>query len=1242
MKNRLVIAIAVLLAATLSEAHARQSTDPNCGIIPAPKQIVCAGEDFVIGPDDKVVIYCASEQVSASAEYLRQMLAEEFGTDAVISARKPGRKARSIVISNDSEASEEGYTLAVSADAVSLKGSRTGLFYAIQSLRQMMRTFSGDGGPLVVPGVLVEDEPRFRYRGIMQDVGYHIYPVDFIKRQIDYLSRYKMNVYHWHLTEDHGWRIESLKYPKLNEIASRRGQTCISHYDEKFSGMDATPYGGYYTREEIRDIVAYAAERHVTVIPEIELPGHTLAVLAAYPELACNEGPFKVAQTWGIFDDVFCAGKEEVFSFLKDVLTEVMELFPSEYIHIGGDECPKDRWRNCPLCQERIRKEGLRDEYGLQSYFIKRIEKFVNSKGRKIIGWDEILEGGLAPNATVMNWRDTTEGVKAVRQGHDVIMAPNAYLYFDYIQGDRRQEPFAIGWGYNPAERVYAYEPVPEGISPDLAEHIIGVEAPLWTEHMDTYRKVEYMLFPRLMALAELAWSPKDVRDSRNFFEDRLPVHLGWLDRTDIVYRVPEPMGMKDEILYGSDFVLELKSPVEGAKIYYNFDGQAPRETDYLYEGPVKIHVHEGEMREVKALVITPSGKRSNHVRTVYDNRARTDFLTGSASGSLEPDLSIFSLTLAGYGLPAEGRFSLAWDRIGSSSGFAWIAGGDELLYGVDAEGGLHEMDLSDRKVRKLESDVSVRFAAVDGDMLYAVSEDARLYRTESSSELKWTELSASGVDRICSLTAGGGKLYAATDGGRLLKGDISGNKVGWKDVGHAETVIGMAFYDGFLYALTANQKLWKRSASALDADWTLAGYNNGETYRIDIRQIAVAGDRLIAIGTDGSMYANVHSSNGNLTAEATAFSKNGRTVIIMGADLTGFDFAFINEVKQAITDETGVEADAIMINASHTHFAPVSQYWLAWHEPHQRPDWKYMRTVVKAALVSVARQAVENMKPSKVYFGRTRTDIGRNRALSGKDAVYDSVVDVIQIFGQDNSLENVIFTAACHPVFNNSGAEGYTLNGNFPSYAKSLVRNMTGAASAQFMQGCGGDVNPRYGDFRLMGRTLADDVLDRMKWEFHPVGGEITFSLDSVLVPVHAWKPERIREFRAQNEPYMWSVEHAKNVRWADIMLDRYERGAMPEYMPVYYQIINIGNWKIVGLSREAVSRYGTEIRRLYPDNLVSVLGYTNDVSSYLPAGEHVRAGTYEGENSFFWYSQPDRFPEDILDIVLEKISSR
>lgn len=1239
MNIRLIVSLADMLCAAALCIKAQPAADVNYGIIPAPREIKAIGKDLLIGPDDSIVISYASESMRESAIQLQEILEDEFDLDVTISKNKPHRKAKAIIMSSEGCDSEEGYRLEVSTSGIVLNGSRAGLFYAAQSLVQMIKAASRDSENLIVPGVRINDSPRFRYRGIMQDVGYHIYPVDFIKRQIDYLAKYKMNVYHWHLTEDHGWRIESKKYPKLNEISSWRAQTCISHYDDNYSGMDAIQYGGFYSQEDIRDVVAYAEERHVTVIPEIELPGHTLAVLAAYPELACNEGPFKVAESWGIYDDVFCAGKEEVFRFLEDVLTEIMDLFPSEYIHIGGDECPKDRWRKCPLCQERIRKEGLQDEYELQSYFITRIEKFINSKGRKIIGWDEILEGGLAKDATVMNWRDTTEGVKAVKQGHDVIMSPNAYLYFDYIQGDREQEPLAIGWGCNPIEKVYAYEPVPEGLSPEAENRIIGVEAPLWTEHMETYRKVEYMLFPRLMALAELAWTPKDGKDSRNFFEERLPVHLGWLDNTDIIYRVPEPIGMKNEVLYGSDFLLELKSPVEGADIYYNFDGQTPRETDYLYEKPVEIHVHEGEMREVKAMVITPSGKRSNYVRTIYDNRAKTDFMVGSASGSLEPGLSIFSLTLAGYGAPAEGRFSLSWDDIGCDTNFSWISGDHDVLYGLDKDGMLYRMSLSDKKVQEVKSNVGLRLVSVDNDVIYAVSKGGDLYKSSNGCVLKWVKLNGESKS-ICAFAAGGGYVYAANEDGRLLRGYILADKVRWEDIGHAQSVIGMAYHEGSLYALTSNQKLWRRSADTRNVDWIQIGYNNGETYNIDLKQIAVVGERLIAIGIDGKLYANVHSTNNNLTAEATAFSRNGKTAIVIGVDLTGFDYAFINDVKAAIASETGVNTEGILINASHTHFAPVTQLWLAWHKPHQRPDDNYMRTVVKPVLVSVAAEAVRNMKPSKIYLGRTRTDIGGNRALSGPGAFYDSAVDVIQILDKDNAIESIIFSAACHPVFNNSGAEGYTLNGNFPSYSKALLKERTGAAFSQFLQGCGGDVNPRFSDFREMGRMLTDNVMDKLKDNLIPVSGEISFKLDSILVPIHPWTPEKIRSFKAQNEPYPWSVEHAKNVRWADLMLNMYAKGTMPTYMPVYFQIINIGNWKIVGLSREAVSKYGIEIRKLWPDKFVTVLGYTNDVSSYLPAGEHIAAGTYEGENSFFWYSQPDRFPENIFDIILDAVS--
>lgn len=596
--------------------------DRNLGIIPAPLSVKIYENCFELSPADSLLVVYLDSSAKKEANLFAEYLLHAHNIAVGVTDKVKKNNKLICFSSNTITSHPEAYRLVVNTTNIQVFGKDAGLFYGLQSLMQMCSTASVGEKRFCIPCAEIQDEPRYAYRGIMQDVGYHIYPVSFIKKQIDLLAQYKLNVYHWHLTEDHGWRIEIKKYPKLAEFSAYRKQSCISNYDAQYCGLDGIPYGGYYTQEEIRDVVAYAKERHVTIIPEIEMPGHTLAVLAAYPELACgdNPGPFEVAQQWGIYEDVFCAGKEETFRFLEDVLTEVMDLFPSKYIHIGGDECPKERWKTCSYCQKRIKENELKDEFELQSYFIKRIERFVKSKGRVIIGWDEILEGGLAPDATVMNWRDIDEGIKAAQQHHDVIMAPNGYVYFDYIQGNRDLEPLAIAWGFNPTERVYAFDPTPKELTPEQQKHIIGVEAPLWTEHMDTYRKVEYMMLPRLMALSEIAWSALSVKDSVNFHEVRLPEHLAWLDKTETVYRVPTPIGIRDETRYGKEFLLTLKSPVNGAKIYYNFDGQEPRETDFLYQEPIKIIVPEGEKREVKAIVVTPSGKRSISVTTIFVN----------------------------------------------------------------------------------------------------------------------------------------------------------------------------------------------------------------------------------------------------------------------------------------------------------------------------------------------------------------------------------------------------------------------------------------------------------------------------------------------------------------------------------------------------------------------------------------------------------------------------------------------
>jgi hexosaminidase len=441
------------------------------------------------------------------------------------------------------------YKMTVDSKGVYIAGdNEEGVFYGIQSLIQLLpiqnQKSKTQNIKLSIPFVSIEDAPRFAWRGLHLDVGRHFMPVDFIKKYIDYIALHKMNYFHWHLTEDQGWRIEIKKYPKLTSVGGWRNGTIIGRYPG--TGNDGIKYGGFYTQEQIKEIVKYAAERYITVVPEIEMPGHSSAAIAAYPELSCfpdeptiNYFPKnckwngdstgkQVQQTWGVFDDVFCAGKETTFKFLEDVMDEVLSLFPSKYVHIGGDECPKIHWKKCPACQQRMKDNGLKDEHELQSYFIQRMEKYLNKKGRTLIGWDEILEGGLAPNAVVMSWRGEQGGIDAAKQNHDVIMTPGNPVYFDHTQSEN-EDSVTIG-GYNPIEKVYAYEPIPKELNAEQAKHVLGAQANMWTEYMKNTQKVEYMLFPRLSALSEVLWSKKEYRDW-NDFEKKL---MGQFKRYDL------------------------------------------------------------------------------------------------------------------------------------------------------------------------------------------------------------------------------------------------------------------------------------------------------------------------------------------------------------------------------------------------------------------------------------------------------------------------------------------------------------------------------------------------------------------------------------------------------------------------------------------------------------------------------------------------------------------------------------
>ena len=493
--------------------------------------------DGRFGIDDNTLI-SGNGNLVVEGNYLAELLSSVAGKNINFDSKENGNIQLKI---EDSFSLDEEYKLEVAYNKIVISGKTPkAVFYGIQTLRQLLPVEKKEAKSttsFTIPATIITDAPRYAYRGIHLDVARHFFSVDFVKRYIDILAMHKMNTFHWHLTEDQGWRIEIKKYPKLTEIGAWRNGTIQGHYPG--TKNDNIKHGGFYTQEEIKDIVAYANKQHITIIPEIELPGHSSAAIAAYPFLSCfpseptivpndmmskssreaqANGTSKIVQeSWGVYNDVYCVGKEETFTFIENVLEEVIALFPSKYIHIGGDECPKKNWERCPACQALKKEKGLEDEHQLQSYFINRIEKFVNSKGRKIIGWDEILEGGLASNATVMSWRGYKGGIEAARENHNTIMSPNSHCYFDHYQSkDTDNEPLAIG-GYLAVEKVYSFDPIPEALEKDKHRYILGGQANLWTEYITSEEHAEYMLLPRMTALSEALWSPKETLDWSGF-----------------------------------------------------------------------------------------------------------------------------------------------------------------------------------------------------------------------------------------------------------------------------------------------------------------------------------------------------------------------------------------------------------------------------------------------------------------------------------------------------------------------------------------------------------------------------------------------------------------------------------------------------------------------------------------------------------------------------------------------------
>ena len=495
--------IHLITALVLCLASAAKAQVMEVRIVPEPSLVRYDRGSFIF--KESTVINISDENLSLSVGIFASQVEAILGFSPVIDRGKTTKN--SLALSVNEAYAMEAYTLDIMSHGISVVGgSPQGVFHGLQSLRQILISCRGAKSTRL-PALHIEDKPFFGYRGMMLDVCRHFRTVDDVKVFLDILSMHKINVFHWHLTDDQGWRIAIDKYPRLSKIGSERAETVIGHA-ARSKEYDGVPYGKgmYYTKEQVREVIRYAADRHIEVIPEIEMPGHALAALAAYPELGCRGMGYKVSPTWGIFDDVYCAGKDGTFDLLEDVLAEVIELFPSQYIHIGGDECPKARWKECPLCQKRIAENGLADEDELQSYFMKRIEKFVNSRGKSIIGWEEILEGGISPTVTLMAWKRPEARIEAAQKGNRVIYVPKQHAYLDYYQSaDTANEPFSIG-GYVPVSKVYEIDPY-VGLANREKGTVRGVQANLWTEYIKTMDHVEYMVLPRLAAIGEASWS---------------------------------------------------------------------------------------------------------------------------------------------------------------------------------------------------------------------------------------------------------------------------------------------------------------------------------------------------------------------------------------------------------------------------------------------------------------------------------------------------------------------------------------------------------------------------------------------------------------------------------------------------------------------------------------------------------------------------------------------------------------
>ncbi|MCD2422267.1 family 20 glycosylhydrolase [Niabella pedocola] len=610
--NKPVLHFLLLLCCFFAWDHAAAQIKNEPAIIPRPAVITTQPGFFQLNAATKIGVPSGNAPARKLGELLSQAIKDQTGLLIPVAEKNgPASNTLFIDLGKPDSMGKEGYQLTVQNKSIVLRASESnGAFYGIQTLLQLLP--SGQSAlttrPVPIPAVTIIDRPRFEWRGLMLDCGRYYYSMNFLKKLIDYMAMHKMNVFHWHLTEDHGWRLEIKKYPKLTDIGAWRTTTEFSQ-----GRLNGTPTGGYYTQEQAKELVAYAAARYVTIVPEIEMPGHASAALVAYPELSCTGGPFKTLTRWGIQKEIFCAGNEKTFAFLEDVLKEVTAIFPGAVIHMGGDEAPKDRWKSCPKCQQRIRDEHLKDEHELQSYFVKRVEKIFTAQKRNYIGWDEILEGGLAPNAWVMSWRGIKGGIEAARQRHNVVMAPYDYYYLDYYQGKPSLEPNAIfDHAINTLEKVYGFEPCPQELTAEEARFIKGVQGNVWSEFIHTPEKVEYMTFPRAAAIAETGWTPKERKHWTDFAR-RMETQYQRYDGLNINYAKSAYNVWQTTVLDSvtNTAAISFKTNSYQPEIRYSTDGNEPTAQSTLYTGPFKV--------KAPVLIKSATFKNGKMISKVYE-----------------------------------------------------------------------------------------------------------------------------------------------------------------------------------------------------------------------------------------------------------------------------------------------------------------------------------------------------------------------------------------------------------------------------------------------------------------------------------------------------------------------------------------------------------------------------------------------------------------------------------------------